>query len=83
MTEKKAGNKLLEKCIVHLPVEGITFNDNIDVSLATIGDDWIESQFRRKSLVLQVLLYEKTCTTVYPFLSRMQANFDIFMTSRC
>ena len=56
MTENKEGNKLLEKCIVHLPVEGVTLNDDVDVSLATIGDDWIEPGFQRKSLVHQVLL---------------------------
>ena len=74
MTEKKAGNKLLEKCIVHLPQEGVTLNDDIEVSLATIGDDWIGPEFRRKSPVHRVILYEKTFTAVYPFLSRMQVN---------
>ena len=82
MTEKQEGNKLLEKCIVHLPLEGVTLNDDIEVSLVTIGDDWIEPEARRKSLVHQVLLYEKACTTIYPSLSRMQANLKNFMTSR-
>ena len=45
----------MEKCIVHLPVEGVTLNDDIEVSLAAVGDDWIESEFQRKSLVHQVL----------------------------
>ena len=72
----------MEKCIVHLPVEGVILNDDVDVSLATIGDNWIEPEIQRKSLVHQVILHEKAFTVVYPFLSRMQTNLENCLTSR-